>query len=213
MTLTLNTITSKQPHPAAPAPQPAQRGLCKENPAVNATPTENSLLAALYRRHQQTTPSGLPRYVYAEQVNHYGQAIADAVVLDGNALTGDYRKRYCELTGISPRGFTPPPPVSVFEVKISRSDWLRELACPEKAAVWGAYAHYMWLVAPTADIVRPGELPAGWGLMVGDRRLRAVVRPEVRPMPEIPANIAVMVSRYALKTSARYSESELPGTP
>lgn len=180
---------------------------------MSTTPTEKSLLAALHRRHQQTTPSGLPRYIYAEQVNHYGQAIADAVVLDGNALTGDYRKRYCELTGISPRGFIPPPPVSVFEVKISRSDWLRELACPDKAAVWGAYAHYMWLVTPTADIVRPGELPAGWGLMVGDKRLRAVVRPEVRPMPELPADIAVMVSRYALKTHARYNESELPGTP
>jgi len=52
-----------------------------------------------------------------------------------------------------------------FEVKISRADWLRELAKPDKSVPVGRYCDRWWLVVPDRAIVRPGELPADWGLI------------------------------------------------
>lgn len=50
-----------------------------------------------------------------------------------------------------------------FEVKVSRSDWRRELAKPGKAQDHLCHA---WTVATLPGIVQPGELPAGWGHVV-----------------------------------------------
>lgn len=50
-----------------------------------------------------------------------------------------------------------------FEVKISRSDWLKELADRDKQAAVGAYCDQWWVVAP-AGVVDPKELPPLWGL-------------------------------------------------
>lgn len=58
-----------------------------------------------------------------------------------------------------------------FEVKISRGDWLRELKAPEKAEEIAKACHFWWLVISDAAIVREGELPQPWGLLVrkGDK--------------------------------------------
>lgn len=56
------------------------------------------------------------------------------------------------------------------EVKASRADWLHELDQPAKAEVWGSQCHSWYVVAPSTDIVRPEELPDGWGLMVPNAR-------------------------------------------
>lgn len=53
-----------------------------------------------------------------------------------------------------------------FEFKASRSDWLRELKRADKADAAFAYCHYWWLVVGDTKIVKEGELPAGWGLLV-----------------------------------------------
>lgn len=58
------------------------------------------------------------------------------------------------------------------EVKVSRADWLHELAQPDKASVWLDACHEWWLVTPVPDMVRLGELPPGWGHMVPDPRAR-----------------------------------------
>lgn len=52
------------------------------------------------------------------------------------------------------------------EVKVSRSDWLAELRSPEKADPFLRLVDYWWLAVSDARIVRSGELPADWGLMV-----------------------------------------------
>jgi hypothetical protein len=51
------------------------------------------------------------------------------------------------------------------EVKATRSDWLHELDQVQKADVWADQCHAWWLVT-APDVVRDGELPAGWGHMV-----------------------------------------------
>lgn len=72
-----------------------------------------------------------------------------------------------------------------FEVKVSRSDWLKELRRPEKALDALAWLDY-WSVAAPPGIVREGELPAGWGLVeVRETGLRTIVEPTLlRPLPE-----------------------------
>lgn len=52
------------------------------------------------------------------------------------------------------------------EVKVSRADWRTEMKDPSKAEAIMQYMTYWWLVVPDAGIVKPGELPEDWGLMV-----------------------------------------------
>lgn len=62
-----------------------------------------------------------------------------------------------------------------FEFKASRSDWIKEKDDPGKADPIFAHCNQWFLVATSADIVRNGELPAPWGLMLAvDGKLKTV---------------------------------------
>ena len=93
-------------------------------------------------------------------------------------------------------------PVHGFEIKATRSDWLTEHRTGgAKSLTWRERCHYWWLVAPTVDVIRPEEVPPGWGLMVGTTRLRAVVKPErVEPTQPIDAPLMLTIARYAART-------------
>lgn len=66
-----------------------------------------------------------------------------------------------------------------FEVKVSRTDWQKELAEPAKAEAVAKYCNQWMLVAGDASIVREHELPAPWGLMVfSNGKLRVVKGPK-----------------------------------
>lgn len=56
-----------------------------------------------------------------------------------------------------------------FEFKVSRSDWLTERRKPGKHAPAANLVDYWWLVVGSQDVLRQGELPDGWGLMVPAR--------------------------------------------
>lgn len=80
------------------------------------------------------------------------------------------------------------------EIKISRSDWLKELRDPSKAESFKRYCHYWWLVVPDLSIVRGDTLPPGWGLLVGETTLRAAkvaVPQKPVPMPT-STNVALL---------------------
>ncbi len=53
-----------------------------------------------------------------------------------------------------------------FEVKASRTDWIKELKQPEKADAMAIYCHYWYLVVGNEDLVKLEELPKTWGLIV-----------------------------------------------
>lgn len=87
--------------------------------------------------------------------------------------------------------------VNGFEVKVSRSDWLRELKQPGKAeeSVYSFCDHW-WIVAP-AGIVREGELPQTWGLLEvrGDRLMQTVNAPRLEAKPVTRAFFASLMRR------------------
>lgn len=57
-------------------------------------------------------------------------------------------------------------PIHGIEVKVLRSDWLREMKNPQKAAGWHPIVDYWWVAASSPAIVAAAELPTTTGLMV-----------------------------------------------
>lgn len=78
-------------------------------------------------------------------------------------------------------------PLHGHEIKVSRSDWLRELKDPSKAEEFIPYMNHWWLVIADAGMVRDGELPEGWGLMamrgIELHVVRKAPRRDALPMP------------------------------
>ena len=59
------------------------------------------------------------------------------------------------------------------EIKVSRSDWNKELANPKKAEGIQQFCKY-WYVAVPKGLVTEGEVPENWGLIECDRTARIV---------------------------------------
>lgn len=90
------------------------------------------------------------------------------------------------------RGYT----VDVHELKVSRTDFQRELDNPAKAEAWWAHSNTFWIVAPHESITPPELLPAGWGLMVPGtrgRRFKKVVEAEHRDLRPSTALLAALL--------------------
>ena len=83
-----------------------------------------------------------------------------------------------------------------FEVKMRRSDWLRELKQPEKADAMIKNCDCWYLVAPKG-VIGPGELPPNWGhLELRANGLRvAVEAPRLEPAPMSRAFFASLMRR------------------
>lgn len=90
------------------------------------------------------------------------------------------------------RGYT----VDVHELKVSRSDFQRELDKPAKAEAWWPHSNTFWIVAPNTTVAPPELLPPGWGLMVPgkSRRFRQVVKAEYRELQPSTALLAALLT-------------------
>ena len=77
--------------------------------------------------------------------------------------------------------------ITGFEVKVSRTDWFKELKHPEKADTIAQYCHSWYLVLGDANIIQFGEIPLNWGLMVPHtKNSLKIVKPAVinkKPKP------------------------------
>lgn len=156
--------------------------------------TERVMLDALWARLSAPTTDGPPRSVMAEHVRYdpaYGHSIADAISID---TWRDGGRGHC-LHG--------------YEVKVSRSDYLREVNDETKHLTWAAHCRYWWIVVPDAKIAfgrdnRP-VMPYGWGLLVlRGRWLRQVVAAKRRPQPDPLPDRAVAGLMRATAQTARY---------
>lgn len=90
------------------------------------------------------------------------------------------------------------------EVKVSRGDWLTELRNPAKSETIKRYMHHWWLVVSDDGIVKSGELPDGWGLLVkrGDKLRAKVVAPRLTPDP-VPLDFTISLMAAASRTAYR----------
>lgn len=92
-----------------------------------------------------------------------------------------------------------------YEIKVSRSDWLRELKSPRKADMSMGRCDHWWLAAP-AGILKPGELPEGWGYVEISESGRARAKekaPALRPPMDrrlyLPGDDGVTANRMRLE--------------
>lgn len=94
-----------------------------------------------------------------------------------------------------------------FEIKVSRSDWLRELKQPRKAEAFEHFCDYWWIVAPRG-VVNVNELPTNWGLYedYGDS-LKVVVKATQNGKPE-PLSRGFIAAMFRRVTQADEGEVE-----
>lgn len=83
-----------------------------------------------------------------------------------------------------------------FEIKVSRSDWLRELKDPSKAEPVYRYCDHWWIVAPKG-VVKDGELPPTWGLLElrASWLVQVVAAPRLEATPVTRAFFASLMRR------------------
>lgn len=158
--------------------------------------------AALRKRY------AAPEFALFEEVRNgtggYGTRSADAVAM------GLWPSRGIEIHGI--------------EIKVRRSDWLSELKNPQKADEIAQYCDRWWLAVGDETVVKSGELPATWGLVVlrGDVLVQRIEAPALSPIPPSRMFIAALLRRVAhglekLQATARIegyqrAEATMPAT-
>ena len=133
---------------------------------MSAITSESAMILAL-RDHFRS-----PEYALLPQVRNgtgfeRSARTADAIVM------GVWPSRGLHLHGI--------------EIKVSRTDWMREKDHPEKAEEISRFCDFWWLAAGSESIVRDGELPPTWGLLVpndkGKLRIKNVPTESKNPTP------------------------------
>jgi len=89
------------------------------------------------------------------------------------------------------------------EIKTSRSDWVKEMKEPAKAEAICRYCDRWYIFAGGKDIVRDGELPPNWGLMIprGKHFVCVQSAPQLSPEP-VSREFLASIFRTAVECSA-----------
>lgn len=135
---------------------------------------------------------------------------AYALMFEVADATGAKQRRWADALamGLWPsRGLT----LTGFEIKVSRTDWLKELRSPEKAEAIAAYCSAWFLVVSNKTIVKDGELPEKWGLMtIGDNGSLVTVKPAPSQTPQpITQEFLAAMLRAAAKPAVFTDQSAL----
>lgn len=173
-------------------------------------PTERDMLELLHRRYA-TVSQGARIYAVAEHV----PAVTGAVI--SVTRIADFLAQHVHGVHIRPDGHSARWKRGGYEdgshriqlhgheVKVSRSDWLAELADPTKAEAWKQFCDRWWLVAPR-EVVRD-DLPEGWGLLCPSKdgtHLRvAWMAPLLDPAPMDRATMAQFLRRVQTTATKR----------
>lgn len=163
---------------------------------AHAKMTERTMLDRLNVRYGSVNANGF-RYARAEHVR---------------VTAGFDARRTCDYMALDlwPGGYgtnRTGPLLHGHEVKVSRSDWLTELRDPDKAEAFRRYCDFWWLVVSEKDIVKPGELPDGWGLIVaaGNTARVAVRAARNSAVEQMNRDLQATFARAVTKTTLRLS--------
>jgi hypothetical protein len=150
----------------------------------SAAVTTGAIMVALRERYCA------PEFAFFEEVGDSGSS--SGVYADGVALNMWYSRGYA-ITG--------------FEVKASRSDWLRELKQPEKSEPILTKCDYWYLVAPD-EAYQIDEVPSSWGILsFKEGKLREKRKaPKLEPKPITRAFVSQMFRRGHAKEERDISD-------
>lgn len=73
-----------------------------------------------------------------------------------------------------------------FEIKVSRSDWLKELKTPTKADAFIRYCDF-WYIVASEGVVELAELPENWGLIIANGKGLRTEKKAPRLNAEMPS--------------------------
>lgn len=161
--------------------------------------TEKDMVDLLDRRYARPAKNGFPVNIVASQATLNFSRYIDYFVAEAYSFEEKTEDGKCVRR---------PPALHGFEIKISRSDWLREHKTDgAKSLAWRSRLNFWWLVVPDKKIIKPEELPDEWGLLVGTTRLRAVKKP-IWQEPERPLTTreCFTIARYAQWHNQRIEE-------
>lgn len=145
--------------------------------------TEGDVLSVIAGRYQA------PEWAFLTQVRSGTGLVKVERYADAVALNC-YPSRGMELHG--------------FEVKVSVSDWRRELRDPEKSSKIQSYCDRWWVAAPEG-VVKKEELPPTWGLLEVTGAWSNIVRPAPKLTP-VPLDRKFLAS--VLRAAARLEAGE-----
>lgn len=159
----------------------------RELPLEDRKPVTAEDLRALLRRKFPADQFAM-LYEVRDAAGFHANRSADVV------MVGLWPSRGCQVEGM--------------EIKVSRGDWLRELARPEKGEAFVKFCDRWWVVAANDDIVEDHELPKAWGLMIaGGRGLKiAKAAPALKAGPVDRWFLAAMLKRA---TGARLDSPDM----
>lgn len=119
-----------------------------------------------------------------------------ALMWEVGNTTGASARRFADAVVVSlwpSRGLT----ITGIEIKVSRSDWRREIENPAKAEAIAKFCDF-WTIVTPEGIVQEHELPFNWGHMVVNEKgaIRVVKKPlTLEPEPLSRGFVAAMLRR------------------
>lgn len=127
--------------------------------------------------------------------NRYTEKGEHVFLFDVPNIVGVNQARRCDGVAIGMWGSSGRL-IQGFEVKASRSDWLREVKDVTKADPFVEQCDRWWLVTGHVSIAKPEEIPAAWGWMVATKTGLRIQRP-ASPLPQ-PDHVMKRLWAFAL---------------
>jgi hypothetical protein len=130
-----------------------------------------------------------------------------ALFFEVGDATGAQHRRWADAVAMNlypSRGLE----VHGFEVKVSRSDWTKELKSPDKSGPVQQYCDRWWIVTP-AGIVKEGELPPTWGhyeVSEAGKIRQVVAAPKLESVPVTRAFVASIMRRASSADDAEIAQ-------
>lgn len=129
-------------------------------------------------------------------------ATSHALMFEVGNSTGAATSRHADAVAM---GLWPSRGLEVegVEIKVSRSDWKRELLDHGKADAIQRFCDRWWIAAPKG-LIQPAELPATWGLLEldGESIRQRVAAPKLEAQPLTRAFLAAMLRRASESDAA-----------
>lgn len=96
-----------------------------------------------------------------------------------------------------------------FEIKVSRSDFLQEIKNPQKAENIAKFCDKWWMVVSSQDIVKDGELPENWGLLVAKGERLQCKKEAVLNIDKVPISPSFLAAIFRRLTGDIVPREEL----